>query len=274
MDIIRSLGLGMQYSNNGKFISLILSFTISVFFRTLPVLLAIHYGLQWLALYAFPFWVGIELLLIGLFAFWGYLGILFSCIVTSMLHPLSLISPITLVTLEAFLILLQALTFWSNWFESLTEHSVLNYLLSILIPCLSAGLFVGIFNAMAGIHLGLFGCLEMLIISGQYFVAIFVCGYPSLILFSNRRSNPRGWISEWFLLLFSEGSSQCYPSSMPLEFNRGTPSQIHSNHQAQRSNHNNSDFVTINTNGEVLCPNCGTTNWPTRNRCRRCRTRL
>lgn len=274
MDLITALGLGMRYSNKGKGISLIVSFAVSVFFRILPVLLAVHYGSTWLALYCFPIWIGIELLLVGLFAFWGLSGVILSFLVTSFLHPLTVILPSTLVALEVLLILFQVLVFWSNWFDYLTDMPILNYLLSVLTPCLTAGLVSGILSTIAGIHLEAPCCIEILFISIQYFVAIFLCGFPSLILLNKRRLYPRGWTSEWFLLLFGDGDSQCYPSPTALEYNRGTPYQVDSNHQNQRNQQDITNFVTITTSGEVVCPNCGTNNWPTRSRCRRCRTRL
>ena len=279
MDITTTLGFGMTFSNRGKAIALISSFMVSFILRSTPLVLAIHQGAVWNILYSIPLWIGIDLLLIAIFAFWGYIGVLLSCVLSSFFHPLNLIQPLTLAGFEGILILFQLAAFWSYWFDHQTDALVGDYALSVLFPGIFATLSIIVLSLISGNTLSIGGIAELLIIMGQSSLAIFLTGYPARYVLNQRRQNPRGWIPEWFILLFTEGNSQCYPARAPLTFPAGQIYQIDPHHSAEyptRHQHgqNNSGIVTISANGEIICPNCGTSNWSNRNRCRRCRTPL
>lgn len=274
-----TLGFGLVFSRRGRLMAFASSFMVSLILRSAPLLMAIHHGAVWNALYFLPLWIGVELLLVAVFASWGYFGVLLSCLLSSVFHPLSLIHPLTLAGFESLLIILQTAVFWYDRFEHQTGSHTGDYVLSILLPCTVAAASTVILSLVFGDDFGIESTIEILVLTGQSFLAIFLTGLPARRVLSQRRQNPRGWISEWFILLFTEDVSQCYPASRPMTFQYEQPYRVDTYHAPgytaqHRVPRDDIPLVMVSTEGEVICPNCGTSNWSSRNRCRRCRTPL
>jgi len=288
MDYERILGFGIHYSRRGKTLSILLSFIKSILLRISPSLLTIHNGVDWFGLYSFPLWIGIDLLLVSIFSIWGLIGIAFSCIISSFIHPLSVINSPSLALLEIVIIIVNVCIFKSRIYDDITDHPVKDYIIMIVIATALALVVTSLIILITSQIQIIEFYLELVIISAQMLLAIFLTGYPAKIILNRRTDFPQNWTANWFLLLIREDIQRQYnPRSWVQLSEPGNPGRAHLPRREQsqprvhqehtrrsRLSLNRSEFIMITTDGEVICPNCGTSNWPSRRQCRRCRSSL
>ncbi|MHA1864489.1 MAG: hypothetical protein ACTSWA_12025, partial [Candidatus Thorarchaeota archaeon] len=268
--------------------SILLSFIISILLRISPSLLTIHNGVDWFGLYSIPLWIGIELLLVSIFGIWGLIGISFSCIISSFIHPLSVINSPSLALLEIVIILVNVCIFKSRIYDGITDHPVKDYIIMIVIATTLALVVTNLIILITSQIQLLEFYLELVIIAAQMSLAIILTGYPAKVVLNRRTDFPQNWTSDWFLLLIREEMQRSLnprsQAQLPEPGNQrraSPPRRVQSQprvHQEptcrSRQSLSRSDFITITTDGEVLCPNCETSNWPSRRHCRRCRSSL
>jgi len=173
MDYERILGFGIHYSRRGKTLSILLSFIKSILLRISPSLLTIHNGVDWFGLYSFPLWIGIDLLLVSIFSIWGLIGIAFSCIISSFIHPLSVINSPSLALLEIVIIIVNVCIFKSRIYDDITDHPVKDYIIMIVIATALALVVTSLIILITSQIQIIEFYLELVIISAQMLLAIF-----------------------------------------------------------------------------------------------------
>lgn len=249
---------GTDYSQRGKVCGFVISFLVSWALRSSPVIFTYLLDHSLLILYVFPFWLGFDLLLISVFAVYGWLGVVLSILFDAYLRPTLTIEPLTFALSELIIISVLIISHSRSWYNRISSK-VGSLIAAVALP----------FSSALIIFSGLVYVLEMSVSPSDWsslaqiwvssFVSLCLLSPLSLRIFELRRSTVRPWCSAWLMMLLTGDSGR---SSRRM----GDANDTHSQ--------NRRDVRHEEPNVVILCDRCHGENNLSRDTCRHCGVNL
>ncbi|MBN2229998.1 MAG: hypothetical protein JW779_10470 [Candidatus Thorarchaeota archaeon] len=280
------------YTQKGAVCASIVSFSLSIGFRGLIICFSTIKDTVALLLY-FPLWISIDLLLIVAFSIYGFFFVSLSIIITNHFQMFLLIDPLMYSFFEINILSIQILAQYSEKLNSLVGADIYDYVLSILIPFLLAISFTCILLFHMSIPIYVSWVTQIATLFTGYFGALLLGMYPCRYFLLQRKANPYTWGSPFLmdLLYFNiQGTSHgrslshvtqpVHSTRRPQSTARSDPRSDHiigtPRSESRRVNDTiiAPNMVLITPRGEIICSRCGTSNWTSRRRCRRCQAAL
>ncbi|MBD3158319.1 MAG: hypothetical protein GF309_05960 [Candidatus Lokiarchaeota archaeon] len=252
------LDYGTDYTQRGKVYGFLISFLVSWALRSSPVILTYLLDYSLLILYVFPFWLGFDLLLISVFAVYGWFGVGLAVLFDAYLRPTLTMEPLLFALSELIIISLLIISHSRLWYNRISSK-VGSLIAAVAIPFSSAlVLFCGLVYVLdMSVSPSDWSSLALIWIGS--FLSLCVLSPLSLRVFELRHSTVRPWCSAWLMMLLTGDSGR-------RSRRMGDANGRHS--QSQRDARNEEPNVV------VLCDRCHGENNLSRDTCRHCGVNL
>ncbi len=197
------LDYGTTYTNHAKISGFLFSFLVSYVLRSSPLILSHLFNESTLMLYLFPFWIGIELFLISVFAVYGWTGVVLSILIDANLRPTLQIDPIVFLVSEAITVTIIAISHANRWYKGITPRWK-SMLVAAIAPFPGVPVVSLIFLKLLEVQVTTTEIFHLALMWIDSLVFICITAPISLHIFLKRGGSRRNWAPIW-LIHFIEG---------------------------------------------------------------------